>query len=116
LGESFATGKDRKAAMRYLTVLPFLLSACTTDAQTGSEHAIRPGQGDSGILLREACATSDFGPKALIGRRADSIPFADYPFPVRIVAPGMAVTMDYSAARLTVATDAKGIIMRAECS
>lgn len=101
--------------MHYLVVLPFLLSACATAAETGTEHAIRPGLTESGILLRETCATSDFGPRALIGRRADSIPFGDYPFPVRIVAPGMAVTMDYSEARLTVETDAAGLITRANC-
>jgi hypothetical protein len=101
--------------MRYFTFLACLLSACTIGAETREEHAIRPGLTDSGILLRETCATSEFGPDALIGRRAESIPFGDYPFPVRIVKPGMAVTMDYSDARLTVETDAKGIITRAAC-
>jgi hypothetical protein len=101
--------------MRVFIVMACLVSACTTEAETGDEHAILPGRSDSGIVLRDTCAASEFGPKALIGRRAESIPFEDYPFPVRIVAPGMAVTMDYSDARLTVETDAQGVIMRAQC-
>jgi hypothetical protein len=101
--------------MRVLVLVGLMLTACTTEAETGEEHAILPGRSESGIVLGETCATSDFGPKALIGRRADGIPFGDYPFPVRVVAPGMAVTMDYSDARLTVETDAAGIITRATC-
>ncbi len=101
--------------MRVFVLVAVALAACTTEAETEEEHAILPGRSDGGIVLRETCATSEFGPGALIGRRAESIPFADYPFPVRVVAPGMAVTMDYSDARLTVETDAKGIITRAAC-
>lgn len=101
--------------MRIFIFLAALLSACTTEAGPGTEHAIRPETSGSGIVFGKGCSTSEFGPRALIGRRAESIPFADFPFPVRVVKPGMAVTMDYSAARLTVETDAKGIITRHGC-
>lgn len=101
--------------MRFSMMLGLVLAACTTEGQTEGEHALRPGLSGSGIVLRETCAASEFGADALIGRRADSIPFADFPFPVRVVRPGMAVTLDFSEARLTVETDAAGIITRASC-
>ncbi len=101
--------------MRILIWLPFLMAACTTEAETGDEHAIRPGLSGRGIILYETCSKSEFGPEALVGRRAESVPFDDFPFPVRVVAPGMAMTMDYSPARLTVETDAEGIITRFSC-
>jgi Peptidase inhibitor I78 family len=101
--------------MRIFICLAALLAACTTEAGPGTEHAIRPGASGGGIVLGKGCSTSEFGPQALIGRRAESIPFDDFPFPVRVVKPGMAVTMDYSEARLTVETDAKGIITRHSC-
>ncbi|HQU66834.1 MAG TPA: I78 family peptidase inhibitor [Albidovulum sp.] len=101
--------------MRFFICLAALLAACTTEAGPGTEHAVRPETSGSGIVFGKGCSTSDFGPNALIGRRAEAIPFADFPFPVRVVKPGMAVTMDYSEARLTVETDAKGIITRHSC-
>ena len=102
--------------MRILMAAVLALAGCTTDAGTGEERAIKPEPIDGGVVLGRGCSTSEFGPKALIGRSADSIPFADYPFPVRIVRPGMAVTMDYSADRLTVETDADGVILRHACT
>ncbi len=101
--------------MRFSVILALALAACTTEGETEGEHAIRPGLSGSGIVLRETCVASEFGADALVGRRAQSIPFADFPFPVRVVKPGMAVTMDYSEARLTVETDRDGIITRASC-
>lgn len=103
--------------MRFCVILGLGLglAACTPEGRTEGEHVLRPGLSDSGIVLRETCLASEFGADALLGRRADSIPFADFPFPVRVVRPDMAVTMDYSEARLTVETDAAGIITRTSC-
>ena len=100
--------------MRYFLLVPALLAACTTGAGDSYVAASQPT--DSDIVFGKGCDTSEFGPGALVGRRAESVPFADFPFPVRVVKPGMAVTMDYSAARLTVETDAKGIITRHSCT
>lgn len=102
--------------MRILMVAAMLMAGCTSNADTGEEHAIRPDLTDSGIVLGKGCSTTEFGESALIGRRAESIPFAGFPFPVRIVKPGMAVTMDYSAERLTVETDENGLILRYACT
>lgn len=98
--------------MRYFLLLPILLAACTTG---GGENAAPPPQ-PSGIVFGKGCSATQFDSGALIGRKAESVPFADFPFPVRVVKPGMAVTMDYSEARLTVETDARGIITRYGCS
>ncbi len=101
--------------MRIFLLVPLLLSACQTAADTGTEHVIRPESYDKGIVLGAGCSDTKFGPKALTGRRADSIPFDDFGFPVRVVRPGMAVTMDYSAARLTVSVGADGVIDSYNC-
>lgn len=98
--------------MRYFLLLPTLLAACIS---TGGGDYIATEPTVSGIVFGKGCSTTEFGPDVLIGRRAESIPFDDFPFPVRVVKPGMAVTMDYSEARLTVETDAKGIITRHGC-
>lgn len=100
--------------MRYFLLVPALLAACTTGA--GDDYLAPSQPTDSGIVFGKGCDTSEFGPGALVGRQADSVPFGDFPFPMRVVKPGMAVTMDYSAARLTVETDAKGIITRHSCT
>lgn len=99
--------------MRYFLLLTTLLAACTPGA--GNAPAPEGGPPNAGIVFGKGCSTTEFGPNALIGRQAESVPFADFPFPVRVVKPGMAVTMDYSEARLTVETDAKGVITRHSC-
>lgn len=101
--------------MRNLIWLPLVIAGCTTEAETGKEHAILPDGSENGIVLGESCDKSRFAEGALVGRRADSIPFDDFPFPVRVVAPGMAMTMDFSPTRLTVETDADGVITRFSC-
>lgn len=99
--------------MRYFLLLTTLLTACTTATGGGDGGGALPP--NSGIVFGKGCSTTEFGPDALIGRRAESVPFADFPFPVRVVKPGMAVTMDYSEARLTVETDEDGVIIRHSC-
>lgn len=49
----------------------------------------------------------------LVGQRADPATLPDVP--MRIIAPGMAVTMDYNPHRLNVETDSVGIIARLSC-
>lgn len=100
--------------MRYFLLIPVLLAACTTGS--ADSPVVAPDPTNTGIVFGKGCSTTEFGPGVLVGRRADSVPFADFPFPVRVVKPGMAVTMDYSEARLTVETDAKGVITRHSCT
>ena len=99
--------------MRYFLLLTTLLAACTPGAGKAPMPKAEPP--NSGIVFGKGCSTTEFGPDALIGRRVESVPFADFPFPVRVVKPGMAVTMDYSEARLTVETDKDGVIVRHSC-
>lgn len=99
--------------MRYFLLLTTILSACTPGADNAPAPKEEPPS--TGIVFGQGCSTTEFGPNVLIGRRAESVPFADFPFPVRVVKPGMAVTMDYSEARLTVETDKDGVITRHSC-
>lgn len=98
--------------MRFPIALSLLLGACATAPDGGGG---RGGPPAAGLSLGAGCAGSDIPADALVGHPAAGIPFDDFPFPVRVVAPGMAVTMDYSADRLTVETDRRGIITRFGC-
>lgn len=54
--------------------------------------------------------------QAAVGRSVKSIDLSAAKGPVRIVPEGTAVTMDFSAERLTVYTDATGKILSLSCS
>lgn len=51
----------------------------------------------------------------LVGRPASTLDTVRLAGPVRMIRPGMAVTMDYSAERLNIAIDAREVITRVYC-
>jgi hypothetical protein len=53
--------------------------------------------------------------QGLVGQPAAVLETMKFAGPVRILRPGMAVTMDYSAARLNIVIDAAERIERVEC-
>ncbi len=55
------------------------------------------------------------GYQNLIGQSADIFASMTFPAPMRIIKPGMAVTMDYSPNRLNVDLDARNQIVRFWC-
>jgi len=55
------------------------------------------------------------GYQNLIGQSADIFASMTFPAPMRIIKPGMAVTMDYSPNRLNVELDAQNMIVRFWC-
>ncbi len=52
---------------------------------------------------------------ALLGQPRDAVEAADFDQPVRVIAPGDAVTMDFSPNRINFALDAAGQVMRITC-
>jgi hypothetical protein len=53
--------------------------------------------------------------QGLAGQDQSALDGMRFSQPVRIIAPGTAVTMDFSPARLNIETDATGRILRAYC-
>ena len=52
---------------------------------------------------------------SLVGRPESVLAVMTFPAPTRIIHPGEAVTMDYSAERLNILIDDKGLIDRVNC-
>ncbi len=67
----------------------------------------QPGQGRGN--------RGNFDPAQIIGRRPEELGLERFPYPVRVILPGMAVTMDYSPARLNLEVDERGHIFRFHC-
>lgn len=60
-----------------------------------------------------ACGADDL--QGLVGKSARVLETMRFGQPVRIIRPGMAVTMDYSPARLNIEIDAAERIIRVSC-
>lgn len=103
--------------MRYgILALPLALGACVATVGTAppGPHPTDP-LGPGWIVPGPSCDRTDFDPALILGRRPEDLGLERFPFAVRVIAPGMAVTMDYSASRLNLETDASGRIIRFHC-
>lgn len=80
-------------------VLVWLLSACVPEA--------------SQPVAEDSCGAGAL--QGLIGQGAGVLDGRQFTGPVRVVRPGMAMTMDYNPARLNVQVDDKNLIERAFC-
>ena len=63
--------------------------------------------------IAKECGADGYG--NLIGQSVDFLADKTFPNPVRIIKPGMAVTMDYSPSRLNVDLDKNNRIIRLWC-
>lgn len=89
--------------IRLAPLLPLLLAGCaTTEAQVGTAECRNDAL--PGFIGRTA--TSELGAEMLKASGARTL---------RWVAPGMAVTMDYRADRLTVSYDVENKVITASC-
>ncbi|MGD9917484.1 MAG: I78 family peptidase inhibitor [Paenirhodobacter sp.] len=86
-----------------------LLASCTLDAAgpdlAGSELPV-PGAADQ-------CGATELG--ALVGQPESVLATMRFAQRVRVIHPGDAVTMDYSASRLNIGIDAAGKIATLHC-
>lgn len=95
--------------MRFgILALPLALGACVVVAEA-------PLPGAPGPVPGPGCDQTGLDPAQIIGRRPEEIGLDRFPFPVRVIPPGSAVTMDYNAGRLNLETDARGRIVRFHC-
>lgn len=60
-----------------------------------------------------ACGAAEL--QGLVGQHRDVLAAMTLPAPTRVIEPGMAVTMDYSARRLNIELDETGHITRVAC-
>ncbi|WP_225028700.1 I78 family peptidase inhibitor [Xinfangfangia pollutisoli] len=61
-----------------------------------------------------ACGAADL--QFLVGQKRSVLAMMSLPAPVRVIEPGMAVTMDYNADRLNIELDEQNRISRVYCS
>jgi hypothetical protein len=85
-------------------VLAVLLAACTPEEPPVVPPPLPPA---------DACGAS--GLQSLVGRPATVLETMKFAGPLRIIRPGMAVTMDYSPGRLNIEIDKGGRISRVSC-
>ncbi|WP_284326788.1 I78 family peptidase inhibitor [Cypionkella aquatica] len=89
-----------KPVSRFLLVLPLALMACMPEEPaTPSAEA--------------ACGADQL--QTLVGQSAKVLETMRFGQTVRIIRPGMAVTMDYAAERLNINIDAAEVITRVNC-
>ena len=92
--------------MKSIYSLAFVaLAAC----QMGGEPGPAPLPGDD----PNACGANALG--HLVGQPESVLAAMTFPAPTRIIHPGEAVTMDFSASRLNILIDASGRISQVSC-
>ncbi|MCB6177743.1 hypothetical protein LHP98_06315 [Rhodobacter sp. Har01] len=82
-------------------LVPLILAACVTEM---------PGPPDP---MEQSCGAE--GLQGLVGQYRGVLAAMTFKGPVRVIEPGMAVTMDYSPSRLNIELDAAGRITRVYC-
>lgn len=76
-------------------------------------------RGDEGVVavapmpMDQSCGAD--GVQSLLGQDKSVLAGMRFSQPLRVISPGMAVTMDYSPARLNIDLDALGRIIRVHC-
>lgn len=94
------------ADMRALALLALLpLAACAAQAPDGPRGPRLPPE--------DSCGAAQL--QGLIGQKASVLETMRFAGPVRVIKPGMAVTMDHSPMRLNISLDADGTIIRLSC-
>lgn len=87
--------------------LTLALSGCVVAAPPQPDGPLPPEPSP------DACGAS--GLQGLVGQSDRVLRTMRFSQPVRVIRPGMAVTMDYSPFRLNIETDRAGRIMRVYC-
>lgn len=93
----------RRSALILPMLLPLLLMACVP----------APPDVPPPMPPEDACGASAL--QSLVGQPASVLQTMRFAGPVRIIRPGMAVTMDYRADRLNIEIDAGEQIIRVTC-
>lgn len=65
------------------------------------------------LATENACGAEDL--QGLVGQKASVLQTMRFSQVVRVIEPGMAVTMDFSATRLNIEVDEEGVISRVSC-
>lgn len=87
-------------------VLPAIAALALAGCQIPEEDAPMPD-------TPELCAAEEY--QHYIGQPLARLDISTLPEPYRIIAPGMAVTLDHRPERLNISHDAQGIIRRITC-
>lgn len=94
-----------RPALALPALAPLALAACV--AAVPIPVPVAPA--DPGTCGADALAAQ------FVGQPSATVVPGAFPIPVRVIGPGDAVTMDYSAGRANFETDARGIVTRVFC-
>ena len=93
---------------RFALLLPMVFAACVEGGLPPDPGVVVPPMPPLG-----ACGAPDL--QYLVGQPEAVLQKMKFAGPVRIIRPGMAVTMDYSESRLNIEIDKSGRINRVTC-
>jgi predicted small lipoprotein YifL len=95
-----------------LKLIPMLGVALTLAACGGGPTPLPPAAPDRDIA--DACGAAEL--QDMVGQSRDVLATMKFAVPVRVIEPGMAVTMDFQANRLNFAIGEDGTITSITCS
>lgn len=93
-------------SMLIATLATLTLSAC--------QHQADAAKKADAVKQPDTCNAASFS--YLIGKPASTLDGMRFAKPMRLITPGMAVTMDFNPERLNIMADEKGIITSLHCS
>ncbi len=93
---------------RFALLLPLAFAACVEGEAPADDAGLMPPTPPAGT-----CGAPDL--QYLVGQPETVLQTMKFAGPVRIIQPGMAVTMDYSESRLNIEIDRSGRIDRVTC-
>ncbi len=92
--------------------LPILLLACVPQMTVPSPEPMPPVLAPADQSA-DACGAANM--QSLVGQPFSALAAMTFPGPMRLIRPGMAVTMDYSAERLNITVNASNVIASVTC-
>ncbi|MEQ9261140.1 MAG: I78 family peptidase inhibitor [Roseovarius sp.] len=99
--------------MRLMMFAPLVLAL--TACMPGEGEEMSNDTGNETVAQTETDADDTCGAAALQGSIGKPVEEQDFGSNYRIVRPGLSVTMEYRADRITVETDENGIVTRVQC-
>ena len=111
---------------RIVLCAPLLVAACVVQVappppephpvpHAHTKPVSRPVGAIGPLAPATSCSEANLDPARFIGRRPEDVDISRYAFPVRVIAPGSLITMDYLPTRLNIETNAAGLIVAIRC-
>ncbi|KFC77313.1 Peptidase inhibitor I78 family [Ewingella americana] len=91
-----------------------IVASLATFALTACQHQTDTAKQQNPVQQPDTCNAASF--QYLIGKPASTLDGMRFAKPMRLITPGMGVTMDFNPERLNIMADEKGVITSMHCS